>query len=69
MRTTITIDDELIESVIEYTGIEDRADAIRAGLRKFVQYEAGRQLALLGGTMPGFKAAPRRRPPDYLNPE
>ncbi len=69
MRTTVTLDDELVEDIEHYTGIDNRSEAIREALKKFVQYEAGKRLALLGGTMPGFEPAPRRRPPDFTNPE
>lgn len=67
MRTTITLDDQLLEHVEHYTGIDNRAEAIREALSKFVQHEAAKQLAALGGTMPGFKAAPRRRSPELNN--
>lgn len=69
MRTTVTIDDELMETTKHYTGRDDRADAIRTAVKRFVEYEAARRLIALGGTMPGAKAAPRRRPPRFINPE
>jgi Arc/MetJ family transcription regulator len=69
MRTTVTIDDALMADLEEFTGIEDRADSIRLALGKYVQFEAGRRLALLGGTMPDLKVPPRRRPPNFINAE
>ncbi len=69
MRTTITIDDELLADAAEYSGIEDRNALIRHALRTLVQVEAGRRLARLGGSDPGAQAAPRRRPPRFVNPE
>jgi Arc/MetJ family transcription regulator len=62
MRTTVTLDDELLKDAHEYTGIEDRTALLRAALTALVQREAARRLARLEGTMPGVKAAPRRRP-------
>jgi Arc/MetJ family transcription regulator len=62
MRTTITIDDELLAKAQEYSGIRETSALIREALQTLVQLEAGRRLARLGGTMPGLKAPPRRRP-------
>ena len=62
MRTTITLDDELLERAREMTGIEERSTLIHDGLRALIQREAGRRLAALGGSVPGAVATPRRRP-------
>lgn len=62
MRTTVTLDDELLAKAQKYTGIEERAALINAGLKALVEREAARRAALLGGSVPGFKAAPRKRP-------
>jgi Arc/MetJ family transcription regulator len=63
MRTTVTLDDKLLADAIEYTGISEKSVLINEALKTLVAVEAGRRLAALGGTMPGFKAAPRRRYP------
>ena len=62
MRTTITIDDDLLAKAIEYTGVKERATLVRMALESLVALEAGRRLALLGGSDPDAWAAPRRRP-------
>lgn len=62
MRTTITIDDELLAKAMEYTGVKERATVIRMALESLVAREAGRRLARLGGSDPDAWAAPRRRP-------
>jgi Arc/MetJ family transcription regulator len=62
MRTTITLDDELLAKAIEMTGITERSTLIHDGLRALIQREAGRRLALLGGSAPGLRLPPRRRP-------
>jgi Arc/MetJ family transcription regulator len=62
MRTTVTIDDELMAKAIEYTGVKERATVIRMALETLVALEAGRRLAQLGGSDPDAWAAPRRRP-------
>ncbi len=69
MRTTVTIDDELMARAMHYTGIKERSLLIHKAIEEMVQREAGRRLALLGGSDPTAAAAPRRRPPNFLNPE
>lgn len=61
MRTTITLDDELLEKAHRLTGIKDRTALIHEGLRVLIQIEAGRRLAMLGGSEPQLKPIPRRR--------
>jgi Arc/MetJ family transcription regulator len=65
MRTTVTIDDELLADAIELTGITEKSTLIREALKSIVAREAGRRLARMGGTMPDLVAPPRRRfPPE-----
>jgi Arc/MetJ family transcription regulator len=61
MRTTITLDDELIATAQEYTGIKEKSALVREALTALIQREAARRLALLGGSAPDFKTPPRRR--------
>ena len=61
MRTTLTLDDELLAKAHAMTGISERSTLIHDGLRLLIQREAARRLALLGGSAPGLIAAPRRR--------
>ena len=62
MRTTITIDDELLARASMLTGITDRTPLIRESLKAIIARESARRLALLGGSMPNFAVPPRRRP-------
>lgn len=62
MRTTVTLDDELLAQAGEAMGTTDRSALLHEGLRLIVQREAARRLILLGGTMPDAQAPPRRRP-------
>ena len=62
MRTTIALDDELMAAAQEYTGLTEKSAIVREALKAFVQREAARRLALLGGTEPDAKPIPRRRP-------
>ncbi len=62
LRTTINVDEELIEEARRSTGIEGISALMTAGLTALVQREAARRLAKLGGTMPDLEVPPRRRP-------
>lgn len=61
MRTTITLDDELVATAQEYTGVTEKSALVRKALTALVQREAARRLALLGGSEPDAKPIPRRR--------
>lgn len=61
MRTTIAIDDELFAKAQEYAGVSEKSAVIKEALKAFVEREAARRLARMGGTQPGAKAPPRRR--------
>lgn len=61
MRTTVTLDDQLVEKAKFYTGIKETPALIREALKKLVELEASRRLARLGGTEPDLKPIPRRR--------
>jgi len=61
MRTTVTLDDELLARAEELTGIRERSALIRDAVELLVRIESGRQLAALGGSDPAAEAAPRSR--------
>lgn len=61
MRTTITIDDELMARAAHYSGLDEPAAIIRFALKDYIAGEAARRLAALGGTMPEFEPGPRKR--------
>jgi len=62
MRTTLTLDDKLLADAEFYTGIHEKSALIREALKALVEREAARRLARLGGSEPGLKQIPRRRP-------
>jgi Arc/MetJ family transcription regulator len=64
MRTTVALDDDLVRTAQEYTGIQERTALIREGLKALIHREASRRLALLGGTEPDLEDIPRRRVDD-----
>ncbi|WP_296650465.1 type II toxin-antitoxin system VapB family antitoxin [Paraburkholderia sp.] len=61
MRTTISLDDDLVMKAQAYTGVEEKTALVREALKALIQREAAKRLANLGGSQPGIKAAPRRR--------
>lgn len=61
MRTTLIIDEKLLERARELTGIQEKTSLVRAGLEALIAREAAKRLALLGGTQPKLSAIPRRR--------
>ncbi|NDJ91627.1 type II toxin-antitoxin system VapB family antitoxin [Mycolicibacter kumamotonensis] len=61
MRTTVTIDDALLEKAAELTGVHENAVLLRRGLETLIRVESARRLAALGGTDAQATAAPRRR--------
>jgi len=61
MRTTVTVDDELLAKAQSYTGIQEKSALIREALKRLIEREAARRLARLGGSMPDLKPVPRRR--------
>ena len=61
MNITITVDDALLERAEELTGITDKTDLAREGLRALIERESARKLARLGGSQPQLRPIPRRR--------
>jgi hypothetical protein len=62
MRTTLIIDEILLDRARELTGIREKTALVRAGLEALIAREAGKRLAALGGTHPKMASVPRRRP-------
>ncbi len=63
MRTTITIDDSLLEEATALSQIRERPALIREALEALIERESAKRLALLGGSEPDLRAPPRRRLP------
>ena len=61
MRTTVNIDDELMEAARKLIGIEEKAVLLRAGLKALIEQESARRLAKLGGSEPKLSSVSRRR--------
>ncbi len=61
MRTTLALDDELVSTAQELTGVMEKTALVRAGLTALIERESARRLAALGGSAPDFPQIPRRR--------
>jgi len=62
MRTTMNLDDELVDRARELSGISEKTALVHEGLRALIAREAARRLAALGGTQPELQIPARRRP-------
>ena len=60
-RTTLNLDDDLVQEARRLTGIAGKTELIHTALRELIARESARRLAALGGTMPKFSAGRRRR--------
>ena len=63
MRTTVTLDDQLLDRAAALTGVRERSVLLREALQALIERESARRLARLGGTEPDLAPAPRRRSP------
>ncbi len=61
MRTTLALDDDLLEEAQRLTGSTEKTALVREALRALIERESARRLARLGGSEPRAKQ-PRRRP-------
>lgn len=61
MRTTIALDDDLMEKARAFTGLEEKSALVREALKALIERESARRLARLGGTEPDAAPVERRR--------
>jgi Arc/MetJ family transcription regulator len=64
MRTTLNIEDELLDKAAKLTGIKEKTSLVRLGLEALIARESSRRLAKLGGTEKQLEMIPRRRAAD-----
>ena len=62
MRTTLNLDDALIEKACRLTGLKEKSALVREGLKALVERESAHRLAQLGGSEPDLERIPRRQP-------
>ena len=61
MRTTLILDDTLVQKARELTGIQEKTALVHRGLKELIARESARKLAALGGSAPNMEQIPRRR--------
>jgi len=61
MRTTLNLDDDLLEEAQSLTGLSEKTALVRAALEALIERESARRLARLGGSEPELASIPRRR--------
>jgi Arc/MetJ family transcription regulator len=61
MRTTLNIEDALVERASRLTGIKEKTAFVRKGLEALISLEGSRRLAALGGTEKKIQMPRRRR--------
>lgn len=64
MRTTVTLDDRLLEEASEATGVKGRTQLLHDGLRALIARENARAIIALRGTEPDAWIPERRRSAD-----
>jgi len=62
MRTTLNIDDEILDKASQLTGVKEKTALVRLGLEALIARESSKRLAKLGGTEKDVLLVPRRRP-------
>lgn len=61
MRTTINLDETLLERAQALSGVQERSALLREALTALIERESARRLAQLGGSEPELSPIPRRR--------
>jgi len=61
MRTTLNIDEQLLEKAARMTGITEKTSLVRLGLEALIAKESARRLGKLGGTEKRLRPIPRRK--------
>lgn len=63
MRTTVNLDDALLERAQALTGVQERSALLREALNALIQRENARRLAQLGGSQPDLSPISQRHNP------
>jgi Arc/MetJ family transcription regulator len=61
MRTTLILDDELVEKARKVSGLTGKTAVVHAGLRALISVRSAELLAALGGSDKRARAPRRRR--------
>lgn len=61
MRTTLNIEERLIDKASKLTGVKEKTALVKLGLEALIARESSKRLAKLGGTEKQLKTIPQRR--------
>ncbi len=61
MRTTLNLEDKLLNKASKLTGIKEKTSLVKLGLEALIAMESSKRLARLGGTEKKLRIIPRRR--------
>jgi len=61
MRTTLNIEDDLINKAAKMTGIKEKTALVKLGLEALIARESARRLAKMGGTQKQLREISRRK--------
>lgn len=61
MKTTLNIEDKLLDRASKLTGIKGKTSLVRLGLEALIAKESSKRLAKLGGTEKKLDVISRRR--------
>ena len=61
MRTTIVLDDELLEKAQSLIHVKEKSALVKEALKALIERESAKRLASLGGSEPQLKPIPRRQ--------
>jgi Arc/MetJ family transcription regulator len=61
MKTTLNIEDNLLEKASRLTGVKEKTSLVRLGLEALITRESSKRLAKLGGTENNLRPIPRRK--------
>jgi len=62
MRTTLILNDALLEKARKLAGLREKTATVHAGLEALIARESARRLAGLGGSETALRPPRRRRP-------
>jgi len=60
MRTTLNIDDKVLNKASSLTGIKEKTLLLHEGLKALISLESSKRLSKLGGSSPKLESIPRR---------
>lgn len=61
MKTTLNIDEKIIDKARSLTGVKEKTALVKMGLEALIARESAKRLAKLGGSEKNLKPIPRRR--------